>query len=101
MENHFKEGLSCREIASRNPSVSQQTVSRKLVRDVCLGKVKNADSASRELHPENIHRVLRHAGMKAIEKMKKLQLRQRHGKLRLYFAKKHAKWTVEHFKNIL
>ena len=53
------------------------------------------------MHPENVRRVLRKAGLKSIKKKKKLFLSAKHRKRRLEFAQKYASWTVEDFKRVI
>ena len=132
---YLKEGLSCRDVAKRVPSVSHMTVSRilntetglprtragrphklsdhakrKVIRDISSGKIENAVIAAHELsevtrqtvHPENVRRVLRKAGLKSIRKKKKPFLsKKKHRKQRLDFAQKYANWTVEDFKRAI
>ena len=131
---YLKEGLSCRDVAKRVPSVSLMTVSRilntetglprsragrphklsdhakrKVIRDISSGKIENAVIAAHELsevirqtvHPENVRRVLRKAGLKSIKKKKKPFLSKKHRKQRLDFAQKYANWTVEDFKRVI
>ena len=54
-----------------------------------------------KLHPENVSRVLRKAGLKSIKKKKKPFLSKKHRKQRLDFAQKYANRTVEDFKRVI
>ena len=132
--DYLKEGLSCRDVAKRVPSVSHMTVSRilntetglprtragrphklsdhakrKVIRDISSGKIEKAVIAAHELsevtrqtvHPENVRRVPRKAGLKSIKKKKKPFLSKKHRKQRLDFAQKYANWTVEDFKRVI
>ena len=82
---------------------------RKVIRDISSGKIENTVIAAHELsevtrqtvHPENVRRVLRKAGLKSIKKKKKPFLSKKHRKQRLDFAQKYANWTVEDFKRVI
>ena len=82
---------------------------RKVIRDISSRKIENAVIAAHELsevtrqtvHPENVRRVLRKAGLKSIKKKKKPFLSKKHRKQRLDFAQKYANWTVEDFKRVI
>ena len=81
---------------------------RKVI-DISSGKIENAVIAAHELsevtrqtvHPENVRRILRKAGLKSIKKKKKTFLSKKHRKKQLDFAQKYANWTVEDFKRVI
>ena len=95
--------------AGRPHKLSSDHAKRKVIRDISSGKFENAVIAAHELsevtrqtvHPENVRRVLRKAGLKSIKKKKKPFLSKKHRKQRLDFAQKYANWTVEDFKRVI
>ena len=80
-----------------------------MIRDISSGKIENAAIAAHQLsevtrqtvHPENVRRVLRKAGLKSFKKKKKPFLSKKHQKQLLDFAQKHANWTVEDCKRVI
>ena len=82
---------------------------RKVIRDISSRKIENAVIAAHELseftrqtvHPQNVRRVLKKAGLKSIKKKKKPFLFKQYQKQQLDFAQKYANWTVEDFKRVI
>ena len=76
---------------------------------VTSGKADNAAQLTRELKnttninvsTDNVHRVLKEAGLKAVVKQKKPRLLPRHIRQHLDFALCHQHWTVEDWKRVI
>ena len=59
------------------------------------------DITNQSLSPHTTHRHLKKAGMKAVKKVKKPLLSQRHRRERLDFALAHQHWTIEDWKTVI
>jgi transposase len=91
------------------PAKISKATTRCTQRAVTSGKANTATKVARQprddaianVHPITVRRALRRVSLVARRKINKPRLQDRHKKLRLEFAKKHASWTVEDWSRVI